>query len=178
MTTLLVPLLVSLPPRCHIHSTIPASPSICPRLLPISLLLSVCACPSFHLSPAPSTFSPSWREASTGEGLSPPPPSSPVCSPLPLQWPSPSSSPVLCHAPSPPPYLPRLDPHTSSWLPHLPSSKPHSLPEGALSFPFPMYPLPSSLPCPELLPPALSPSLRVPLFTPRPVPNHSRLYCQ
>lgn len=51
-----------------------------PRLLPTSLLLSVCARPSSHLSPAPSTFSPSWLEASTGEGLSPPPPSSPLLS--------------------------------------------------------------------------------------------------
>lgn len=41
---------------------------------------SVCSCPSLHLSPAPSTFSPSWLEASTGEGFSPPPPSSPLLS--------------------------------------------------------------------------------------------------
>lgn len=40
-----------------------------------SLLLCLCS-PLLHLSPAPSTFSPSWLEASTGEGLCAPPPSS------------------------------------------------------------------------------------------------------
>lgn len=41
--------------------------------------------------------------------------------------------------------------------------------------------IPSHAPCqpsPELPPPAPRPSLRVPLLTPRPVPDHSRLSCQ
>lgn len=45
------------------HHAPPTIPSIiCPHLSP-----PVCARP-VHLSPAPSTFSPSWLEASTGEG--------------------------------------------------------------------------------------------------------------
>ena len=86
-----------------------------------------------------------------------------------LQWPSPPSTPLLLHAPSSPPHLPRPAPHASSLLPHLPFSRPPSLPGGALSHPisFASPPIPPAcLPSPELQTSALSPSLRVPLFTP------------
>lgn len=119
-----------------------------PRLLPTSLLLSVCARPSSHLSPAPSTFSPSWLAASTGEGPSPPPPPSPLLSAPPSHSSGLHLSPLLFSS---------MHPHLLHICPDLtlipPLGAPISPPlgltpflEGSLPFLFPMYPLPCSLP--------------------------------
>lgn len=76
-------------------SLLPAIPSVtCPHHSPSPV------CAPLHLSPAPSTFSPSWLEASTGEG-----------SVLPTLCPAALASTHLCSCPSQctsfPPRLPR-----------------------------------------------------------------------